>query len=308
MSTASYVPPTKGTSTKEVKDTISAASTGKILKDAFLRFRYADGFSFARAMAFQIVLTVIPGMIFVVALAVRLGEGSLQSLLRESVTTLAPGPASEIFLRALEQGSSAGRANLIAIVAGGLAALISGVAGMSQLQRGASRIYGVLGDRTTVRRYGLAAGLTLSAGVLLSGAFLLIVLGSNLVGALQGDVAEVWAWARWPIGVAALTLGLAGLFKLAPNRPQPAFSWLTLGSGVAVLGWLLVSLGLSIYLNASTTFGETYGPLAGFIGVMLWAQLSSIAIFYGLAVAAQVESERAGITSPTSETPEEASA
>lgn len=307
MSTASHVPPNRGTSTREVKETVAAVPTGEILKDAFLRFRYADGFSFARAMAFQIVLTLIPGMVFVVALAVRLGEGRMQSLLREGATTLAPGPASEIFLRALEQGSSAGRGNLIAIVAGGLAALISGVTGMSQLQRGASRIYGVLGDRTTIRRYALATGLTLTAGALLASAFLLIVLGSNLVGAFQEDVAGVWAWTRWPIGVIALTLGLAGLFKVAPNRPQPSFSWLTLGGGVAVVGWLLVSIALSLYLNASTAFGETYGPLAGFIGVMLWALLSSIAIFYGLAVAAQVESERAGITSPTSETPEEAS-
>jgi len=307
MSTASYVPPTKGTSTKDFKETIAAAPRAKILKDAFLRFRYADGFSFARAMGFQVVLTVIPGMIFVVALTVRLGEGRMQSLLRESATTLAPGPASEIFLRALEQGSSAGRANLIAIVAGGLAALISGVGGMSQLQRGANRIYGMLGDRPTLRRYGLATALTLSAGLLLSSAFLLIVLGSNLVGGLQGDVAGVWAWARWPIGVTTLTLGLAGLFKVAPNRRQPVFSWLTLGGGVAVVGWLLVSIALSLYLNASTAFGETYGPLAGFIGVMLWAMLSSVAIFYGLAVAAQVESERAGITSPTSEASEEVS-
>lgn len=307
MSKASHVPPTTGTSTKEVEETITSVPTGEILKDAFLRFRYADGFSFARAMGFQIVLTLIPGMIFIVALAVRLGEGRMQSLLREGVTTLAPGPASEIFLRALEQGSSAGRGNLIAIVAGGLAALVSGVAGMSQLQRGASRIYGVLGDRKTFRRYALATGLTLTVGALLSGAFFLIVLGSNLVGALQGDVAGVWAWARWPIAVIALTLGLAGLFKVAPNRPQPAFRWLTLGGGVAVVGWLLVSIALSLYLNASTSFGETYGPLAGFIGAMLWAQLSSIAIFYGLAVAAQVESERAGITSPTTETPDEAS-
>lgn len=307
MSTASHVPPTRGSSTKEVKKTIAAIPTGEILKDAFLRFRYADGFSFARAMGFQIVLTLIPGMIFVVALTVRLGEGRMQSLLREGATTLAPGPAGEIFLRALEQGSSAGRGNLIAIVAGGLAALISGVTGMSQLQRGASRIYGVLGDRATIRRYALATGLTLTAGALVSSAFLLIVLGSSLVGALQDDVAGVWAWARWPLGVTALTLGLAGLFKVAPNRPQPAFSWLTLGGGVAVVGWLLVSIALSLYLNASTAFGETYGPLAGFIGVMLWALMSSIVIFYGLAVAAQVESERAGITSPTSETPDEVS-
>jgi uncharacterized BrkB/YihY/UPF0761 family membrane protein len=72
------------------------------------------------------------------------------------------------------------------------------------------------------------------------------------------------------------------------------------------LGWLVVSIGLSLFLNASTTFGQTYGPLAGFIGVMLWAFLSSIVVFYGLAVAAQLEAVRAGVLSPTEDrTPDE---
>lgn len=298
MTTASHVPPT-GEISGRAREVISAKSVWKILRDSFLRFRHADGFSFARSMAFQVVLTLIPGVIFVVALAARIGEGRLRSLLREATTTLAPGPAGDILLQAFEQGTSAaGRGNMIALLIGGGAALVSGMTAMAQLQRGASRIYGVLGDRTTVRRYGLALALTLTAGALLTAAFLVIVLGSSVVGALQPEMERVWAWIRWPIGVATLTLALAALFKVAPNRSQPRFGWLALGGAIAVSTWLLVSIGLALYLNASTTFGQTYGPLAGFIGVMLWALLSSISIFYGLAIAAQTEAEQAGVTSP----------
>jgi len=306
MSTAKFVPPTAGADNEGVREALAESSIGELLKDAFIRFRFADGFSFARSMAFQVVLALIPGVIFVVALAVRIGEGRLQSLLREAVTSLAPGPAGETLIIAFQQGSDAGRANLIAMILGGSAAIISGVAAMAQLQRGSSRIYGVLGDRPTLHRYGLATALTLTTGLLLAGAFLLIVFGSSIGGAAQGGLIDTWAWARWPLGAIALILGLAGLFKKAPNRQQASFAWLALGGSIAAMGWLAVSIGLSMFLNASTTFGQTYGPLAGFIGVMLWAFLSSIAVFYGLAVAAQLEAVRAGVSSPIDDrTPDE---
>lgn len=306
MSTAKFVPPTAGTDDGGVREALAESSIGELMKNAFIRFRYADGFSFARSMAFQVVLALIPGVIFVVALAVRVGEGRLQSLLRDAVTSLAPGPASETLLIAFQQGSDAGRANLIAMLLGGGAAIFSAVAAMAQLQRGSSRIYGVLGDRTTFHRYGLATVLTLTTGALLAGAFLLIVFGSSLGGTAQSGLIETWAWARWPLGTIALILGLAGLFKKAPNRPQAGFPWLALGGSIAAVGWLAVSIGLSLFLNASRTFGQTYGPLAGFIGVMLWAFLSSIAVFYGLAVAAQLEAVRAGVSSPIDDrTPDE---
>lgn len=305
MSTAKFVPPMTEIDGGDVKEALRRTSIVGLLKDSFIRFRYADGFSFARSMAFQVVLALIPGVIFVVALAVRLGEGRLQTMLREAVTTLAPGPAGQTLIIAFEQGSDAGRANLIAMILGGAAAIVSAVAAMAQLQRGASRIYGVLGDRKTLHRYGLATLLTLTTGMLLTGAFLLIVFGSSL-DAVQGGVVEAWAWARWPIGTIALILALAGLFKKAPNRQQAGFAWLTLGGSIAAFLWLAVSIGLSLFLNASTTFGQTYGPLAGFIGVMLWAFLSSIAVFYGLAVAAQLEAVRAGAAAPTEDrTPDE---
>ncbi len=111
----------------------------------------------------------------------------------------------------------------------------------------------------------------------------------------------MWELLRWPIGLIAIGSAFGALFKAAPNRRQPGWGWLMTGAVISVLGWFLVSAGLSWYLNASGMFGDTYGPLAGFIGLMLWSQLSAIAILYGLSFAAQLEAFRAGVESPVEE-------
>jgi uncharacterized BrkB/YihY/UPF0761 family membrane protein len=71
------------------------------------------------------------------------------------------------------------------------------------------------------------------------------------------------------------------------------------GSSLAVVLWFAFGGLLAAYIGASDRFGETYGPLAGFIGLMLWAFLSALALFLGLVVAAQLETERAGAPDPT---------
>ena len=70
------------------------------------------------------------------------------------------------------------------------------------------------------------------------------------------------------------------------------------GSTVSVLGWVLVTVALSVFFAVSTSFGDTYGPLAGIVALLMWAFLSSIAIFFGAAVAAQLEAVRAGAARP----------
>ena len=52
---------------------------------------------------------------------------------------------------------------------------------------------------------------------------------------------------------------------------------------------------LTVYVEATRNFGATYGPIAGTIGLLLWAFLSAIALFLGLAFAAQLEAVRAGV-------------
>ena len=57
-------------------------------------------------------------------------------------------------------------------------------------------------------------------------------------------------------------------------------------------GVLLAIVGLSVFFRFSSSFGSTYGPLAGIVALLLWSLLSSVALLFGGAVAAQLESVR----------------
>jgi uncharacterized BrkB/YihY/UPF0761 family membrane protein len=83
-----------------------------------------------------------------------------------------------------------------------------------------------------------------------------------------------------------------------PYRRQPAWSWLAFGAALCVAGWALVTVLLGVTLSLTSSFGETYGPLAGIVALQFWTLLSAIAIFFGAAVAAQLEAVRAGAPRP----------
>lgn len=270
----------------------------RLFRVGLTRFRYADGFSFARALAFQVVLTVIPALIVAVAVAQRMEQNEFHRAIRGIADTIAPGPAGEVVRMALEQGSRGGE-NLAVIIAGGLAVLVSGASAMAQLQRAASRIYGIEDDRPTLRRYLVATGLMISVGSLLVVAFVLLTVG-DAIGSVLDDYGVVYTWGRWPAALLVSLLGLAALFKAAPNRSQPSLGWLATGSAIAVVSWAATTGILALFLTASGSFGDTYGPLAGMIGFLVWSYLSSIAVLVGLAYAAQLEAVRAGAPGPRS--------
>jgi len=93
-----------------------------------------------------------------------------------------------------------------------------------------------------------------------------------------------------------LTVSL--LFRYAPRRRQPGLSWLLVGAGLATALWWLASLLLAAYATESRDFGTTYGPLTGVMALLLWANLTGIALFVGVAFAAQLEAARVGVSGP----------
>jgi uncharacterized BrkB/YihY/UPF0761 family membrane protein len=90
----------------------------------------------------------------------------------------------------------------------------------------------------------------------------------------------------------------ACIFRWSPRRHQPGWSWLALGALLSVVLVLVVTLALNGIFELSSTFGQTYGPLAGFVALLLWTLLTSIALLYGIALAAQLEAVRAGVPAP----------
>lgn len=300
MSTAGAVPETRGLEGDDAIETLKNVGAGHLVRDSFVRFRRADGFSHSRALAFQLVLTLLPALIAVVGFAKVLDQESFSKVLETTFKDLAPGPAGEVLTQTIESSSGSGG---VALFLGLVVAVVSGATAMGQIERGANRIYGVERDRPSVAKYVRATLLALTAGIATVGALVLTVAGSELGGALTDHawsetLGKVWSIVRWPLGAGLVAAAAALLFEKAPNRSQPEASWLAFGSGLSVLFWFAFTGILAGYLKISKDFGETYGPLAGFIGLMLWALLTALALFAGLAIAAQLEAVRAGSPEP----------
>jgi YihY family inner membrane protein len=302
MSTATSVPETYELEGDDALRTLRSTGWAQLLKDSFLRFRAADGFSHSRALAYQVMLTLLPFLIAVVGLATAMNVDELRQLFTQTVDRFAPGPAGQIFTQAISQGAkSAARGGVFALVVGAVAALASATLAMGQIERGANRLYGVEQDRPTTQKYWNGFKLACTAGVLTVLAFMIIVGGADVARAtgLSGVVKGLWTLLRWPLSIAFVIVAFALLFRAAPRRHQPSWSWLAVGSGLSVLLWFVFTGLLGLYLGASSgTFGRTYGPLTGVIAILLWTFLTSLAIYLGLAFAAQLEAVRAGVPGP----------
>jgi YihY family inner membrane protein len=305
VTTASSVPTTRGElEGDEAYDTLRRTGRRRLVVDSLTRFRAADGFSHSRALAFQFTLTLLPALIAVVGLAVALGQDDFTRIVRDTIQDLTPGAPGEILTDALRQGSkSAHESGETALAAGGLAALVAGTSAMGQVERGANRIYGVERDRPFVRKYLVGLALALTAGLFALLSLVTLMGGAAIRDALDwGETFDsVWRIARWPLGLAFAVASVALLFEHSPSRPQPEASWLAFGAAVSVLLWLAFMGVLAVYMDATDSFGATYGPIAGTIGVLLWTFLSAVALFLGLAFAAQLEAVRAGVPEPRRE-------
>jgi YihY family inner membrane protein len=319
MSTATHVPETSRyrqgeLSADDAWATATRAGTRRLVVDTFRRMRYGDGFSSSRAVAFQFVLALIPLLIAFIGLAQVVSAQKLAQALRDSILSLTPGSRDDAVKQALTRGfSSTGGGGRLALVLGLLAALVAITTAMGQIERGANRVYGIQRDRPGGSKYGRAALLALSAGIPAMLGFVILVGGGPLLDALQhvygwSDTAStVLSWLRWPVGALLGLASVTNIFRAAPRRAQPSFSWLAVGATVAFVLWLLFSWLLSLYITHSSSFGTVYGPLTGIFALLLWSQLTSVALLFGLAFSAQLEAVRAGVPSPVTLDPERVS-
>lgn len=96
-------------------------------------------------------------------------------------------------------------------------------------------------------------------------------------------------WLRWPLIAAGIILFLGFTYKIAPQRKNPRFSWVSWGAVVSTLLWVGGSILFSLYINNFTNFDKTYGSFAAIIILMLWFFLTSFIIMLGAVINSEME-------------------
>ena len=198
MGTANRVPETITISGDELSadDAVTALrryGRWNLVKNSFIRFRYADGFSHARALAVQLCLSFIPLIIAAVGLASALHQEKTGQIIIQTVAGVLPGKSQSDMVeqaaqRTHDQGVTGGQ---LALWLGLLAATVALTTAMGQIERGANRIYGIERDRPALRKYGRALLMALTAGLLLQLGFLVIIAGDALGESCRRRTASV---------------------------------------------------------------------------------------------------------------------
>jgi YihY family inner membrane protein len=302
MSTANHVPETWGLTGDDAAQTLEHTGRGALIRDAFQRLRFADGFSHARSMAYLTSLVFLQAVIALVGLASALRSGEVSKVIVRTLRQIVPGPAGKILTEAVHQAHRAGASHrYVALIVGLAGALVSGTTLMGQVERALNRLYGVEQDRPSVKKYGRAFLLAITAGLLFLASFAALALGRAIGSSLSShSMSVVWSVVRWPLALAVLGGAIALLFNWSPRRHQPGWSWLAFGAIVSVALLAIVTVALDGMFRLSSTFGTTYGPLAGIVALLIWALLASIALLFGAAIGAQLEAVRGGRPDPQS--------
>src|SRR5829696_4606230 len=147
-------------------------------------------------------------------------------------------------------------------------------------------MYSVEEDRPFWKVYGLSVFMSLAVVVLLVGALVLVVFGES-IGVAVADVvglgsvfATIWSIAQWPVVACVVLFAFALIYYFAPAARQ-RFRWISPGSLLAFVFWLIFSLLFSLYASIAGSYNETYGSLAGVIILMLYVYYSALIMLVG---------------------------
>jgi membrane protein len=226
----------------------------------------------AAAIAFRVLVALVPLLLLSVAL---LGALGLEGTWHDSVAPRLEERLQPQVFRAVDQvaGQILRDGSLLLLLFAGALLLWEIARGVRAVTRALNTIHGVE-ERRPWRQLALVTlGLSLAVGVCLIAAAL-----ATIVGGRAGWLA---ALARWPVAVVLLGLAVALLVRYAPTEhPEPR--WASLGSGVIVAGWLILSAAFGIWVRDVASYRSATGTLLAFLVLTAYTLAVSAVFLVGV--------------------------
>jgi membrane protein len=253
----------------------------------------------AAALAYYAFLAIPSALLVAVGVfSLFAGPDAIQTIV-DKVDTVAPQEAVTLLRDSLDRvAESQSSSGITMIVVGSVLALWTLTGSMQTLMWALNSAYDREETRGFVKRRLTALAMVVLMLLAFALAFGLLVLGPVLSGALGSalnlETLVKWLWwtAQWPLLLLGLLFAFATILYLGPNVDHPRWRFLTLGTGISVVVWLLASGAFAIYVSQFGSFDKTWGSLAAVIIMLTWLWLSGLALLFGAEVNAEAERSR----------------
>jgi membrane protein len=281
----------------------------QFLKDVWKRANDDDIFGRSAQLSFYFLLAIFPLLLFLLTIfGYFYGAGSLlRDELISYLRTIVPSSALQLVVSTIDEVSASRGGGKLSF--GFLASLWAASNGMIAIAEALNVAYDVRETRTWWKLRLVAIALTIALAFLIISALMLILYGGNIGEALAGRAGfsaafvAVWKILQLPIALVFVIVGFHLLYHFAPNlaaanarkkvsKKDYRRRLFSPGTLIAVILWLIVSLGFRLYLHFFDSYSATYGSLGALIILMLWFYLTGAAILLGGEINCECDSRR----------------
>lgn len=268
-----------------------------VLKRTLKEFSRDNLTDLAAALTYYGVLAIFPMIIVVVSILGLIGSSATQPLI-QNLGSVAPGPAKQILTSAIQNVQSGRGAAGILFVVGLAVALWSASGYIAAFMRASNVVWDIEEGRPIWKTVPIRLGVTLITVLLITASAVAVLFTGGLatqagkVLGLGSTAVTVFDIVKWPIMLVIVSVILAILYYAGPNVRQPGFRWVTPGSVLAVLLWILVSAAFAFYISSFASYNKTYGTLGGVIAFLVWLWLTNVVILLGAEFNAELERGR----------------
>ena len=278
-------------------DELTKPSWKYIAKKALGEFLDDQCTDLAAALTYFAVLALPPALIALVSLVGVFGQGQASvDAITQIITNLGQAEVAD-FLEPVLVNLVDSQAAGLGLVVGLALALFSASGYVNAFSRAMNRVYEIDEGRPIWKLRPQMILITLVALLMVTAALLILVLSGgvareigNVIG-LGSTAVTVWNIVKWPVLAGIIVLVVAILYYATPNVKQPKFRWMSMGSFIAIIVWLVASVAFGFYVANFGNYG-TYGTLGSVLVFLLWLWITNNALLFGAEVDAEVERGR----------------
>jgi membrane protein len=262
-----------------------------ILKEAIKEFFADDMTTYASALAYQVLFSLFPFLIFLITLLGFIDRADFFDWVRTQMQFLLPQDTMKTVDTVIVQLRQPQRALLST---GVIIALWTASSAVRATMHALNVAYDVQEGRPAWKLYPLSIFYTIGVAAMLIAAALLLSVGPEAIEWLTGMVgldkifAAIWAWLRWPAAIFLLCLALALVYYVAPDAEQD-FRFITPGATLAVVVWIAATLAFKYYVGHFADYNATYGSIGTIVVLLLFFFISAAIMLFGAELNAVIE-------------------
>jgi membrane protein len=250
----------------------------------------------AAGVAFFALLALVPALAALVSLYGLVADPADIERNIEDVLAAAPQEVRDLVTSQLDSIVDSSPSGLkVGAIVGLVVALWSASSGVKHLIGAVNLAYDEEETRGFVKLRGLSLVMTVAGIAVMALAVAgLVVLPHALDD--QGTVGLARALllvVRWPVFAVLGLVGLALIYRYAPDRDAPQWRWVSPGAVFAVVVWVIASVLFSLYTANFGQYNETYGALGAVVVVMLWLFITAYVVITGAEINAELERQTA---------------